>query len=157
MNFDQAFTRLLGHEGSYSNDPRDNGGETMWGITVKVARANGYFEDMEAMPQSVAKGIYKRMYWDAIKADQLPASCRYDVFDAAVNSGVTQAIKWLQRSVSVPDDGILGPFTLQAVSVVGNDIKARFNAHRLEFMASLPTWPAFGRGWARRIASNLKG
>lgn len=157
MNFDQAFTRLLGHEGAYSNHKDDPGHETMWGITVAVARANGYFEDMEAMPQSVAKRIYRSIYWDAIKADHLPASCRFDVFDAAVNNGVTQAIKWLQRSVSVPDDGILGPFTLQACTVVGDAIKARFNGHRLEMMASLPTWPTFSRGWARRIASNLKG
>ena len=31
----------------------------------------------------------------------------------------------------------------------------RFNGHRLQFMSSLSTWPAFGRGWANRIAKNL--
>jgi lysozyme family protein len=33
---------------------------------------------------------------------------------------------------------------------------ARFTGHRLELMASLPTWPAFGKGWARRVAKNLQ-
>ena len=38
MDFDTAFHHLLGHEGSYSNHPSDPGGETMWGITIAVAR-----------------------------------------------------------------------------------------------------------------------
>jgi len=33
---------------------------------------------------------------------------------------------------------------------------ARFNAERLEFMTSLTTWPAFGKGWVRRVAENLR-
>lgn len=157
MNFDQAFTRLLGHEGGYSNHPSDPGGETNWGITVAVARANGYFDDMATMPQAEARRIYRAMYWDAIKADQLPEAVRFDAFDAAVNNGVRQATVWLQRSAGVKDDGQLGPVTLQACAVVGAALKPRFNGHRLDMMASLPTWPTFGRGWARRIASNLKG
>ena len=42
MNFDEAFTKLLGHEGGYSNHPADKGGETMWGSTIAVARI-GYW------------------------------------------------------------------------------------------------------------------
>ena len=53
--------------------------------------------------------------------------------------------------------GILGPLTLQAIgSMPAPRLIARFNGYRLEHMASLPQWPAFGRGWARRIASNLQ-
>ena len=33
MNFDQAFTTLLGHEGGYSDHPADPGGKTRYGIT----------------------------------------------------------------------------------------------------------------------------
>jgi len=156
MNFDQAFEKLIGHEGGHSNHPDDKGGETMFGITVAVARANGYYGDMKALPLSEAKRIYRASYWDAVKADQLPASCRFDVFDAAVNSGVRQAALWLQRAVGATDDGVIGPQTLQACAVAGDAVKPRFNGHRLEFMASLSNWPAFGRGWARRIATNLK-
>lgn len=157
MNFDQAFAIVVEHEGGYSNHPDDKGGETMWGITLAVARANGYLEDMEAMPVAVAKRIYRAKYWDAVKADQLPASCRYAVFDAAVNSGVRQAVFWLQRAVGVKDDGVIGPLTLQACAVAGDAIFPRFMGHRLEFMASLPNWGSFGKGWARRLASILKG
>ena len=58
MNFDEAFDRLLGHEGGYVNDPRDPGGETMWGITKRVALVNGYTGPMREMTQAQAKAIY---------------------------------------------------------------------------------------------------
>lgn len=157
MNFDQAFDRLLGHEGGYSNNPADPGGETMWGVTLRVARANGYQGPMRDLPRDTAKAIYRKLYWDAVKADQLPDTVRFDMFDGAVNSGVSQSIKWLQRAAGVADDGSIGPQTLAAVAAAGAGISAKFNGQRLEFMADLPTWSSFGRGWARRIASNLQG
>lgn len=157
MDFDTAFHKLLGHEGGYVNHPSDPGGETNWGVTVAVARQNGYTGAMQSMPVSVAKDIYKKMYWDAVQADKMPLKLRYALFDAAVNSGVTQAIKWLQRAVNVSDDGILGPKTLAAV--ISQDQSKVFDsmvAQRLKFMASLSNWPAFGRGWTRRIAAILE-
>jgi len=157
MDFDTAFERLIGHEGGYSFHPSDPGGETMWGVTARVARANGYTGDMRSLPVEAAKAIYRRLYWDAVKADQLPSSVRFDVFDAAVNSGVGQAAKWLQRAAGVADDGVIGPATLAAAAGAGPTLAPRFNGYRLQFMADLPTWPSFGRGWARRIASNLTG
>lgn len=156
MNFDQAFDALIGNEGGYSNNSVDPGAETMWGVTARVARANGYQGDMRMLPRDTAKAIYQRMYWAAARCDELPGLLRFQVFDAAVNSGVTQAVLWLQRAVGVEDDGVLGPRTLAAAG--GTDALRTgivFDALRLAFLADRPTWPAFGRGWARRIASNL--
>lgn len=157
MDFEKAFDRLIGHEGGYSNHPSDPGGETMWGVTKRVAQANGYSGAMKDLPRDTAKSIYRAMYWDAVKADQLPPIVRFDVFDGAVNSGVSQSTKWLQRAAGVVDDGVIGPKTIAAAFMEVASIAAKYNGHRLTFMASLPTWPAFGRGWARRIASNLLG
>lgn len=158
MNFDQAFDRLLGFEGDYSNSPSDPGGETRWGVTRKVAMQEGYDGDMHVLSRDFAKSVYRRRFWDAIKADQLPEAVRYTVFDAAVNSGPKQAIQWLQRALNVGDDGVIGPLTLNAATAAnGPLLGALFNGERLEFMTSLPTWGQFGRGWARRIAANLKG
>lgn len=157
MNFDQAFVRLLGHEGGYSDNPADPGGETMWGVTQRVARANGYQGPMINLPRDVAAAIYRRQYWDAVKSDMLPEAVRFDVFDAAVNSGTVQAVKWLQRAAGTNADGVIGPMTLQAAARTADGLVARFNGHRLQFMADLPAWTTFGRGWARRIASNLIG
>lgn len=156
MNFDQAFHQLLGHEGAFVDHPSDPGGATMWGITERVARANGYTGSMRALPVDLAMRIYKASYWDAVRADELPAVARYSVFDSAVNSGVSQSVKWLQRALGVADDGALGPKTLAAAKAAdGHALKAKMLGTRLQFMADLPTWPSFGRGWARRVASLL--
>jgi lysozyme family protein len=76
MNFDDAFDALLGVEGGYSNSPSDPGGETMWGITRRVALREGYSGDMHLLPRETAKAIYRRRYWDAVMADRLPEAVR---------------------------------------------------------------------------------
>lgn len=156
MNFDTAFDILIGHEGGYANHPDDPGGETMWGVTKRVALESGYTGPMRDLPRDTAKMIYRKRYWDAVQADQLPASVRFDVFDAAVNSGVSQATKWLQRTVGVTADGVIGAQTVAAARGAGPMIAAHYLGVRLQFMTDLGTWPTFGKGWARRIAANLK-
>lgn len=157
MNFDQAFHKLLGHEGAYSNHPNDPGGETMWGVTIAVARQNGYAGAMKDMPVDVAKRIYKAQYWDAVRADEMPAGLRYPLFDAAVNSGVGQAIRWLQRALQLADDGRIGPITLAAAKQSNTEvIQRRMLSQRLRFMTNLSNWSSFSRGWARRIADLLE-
>lgn len=155
MNFEQSFDALIGHEGGYSNNPADPGGETMWGITTRVARADGYTGPMRDLPRDRAKAIYRRLYWDAVQAEQLPESLRFDVFDAAVNSGVKQASIWLQKAVGAQPDGVIGARTIAAARGADSGASARYNGARLQFMTDLATWPSFGKGWARRIASNL--
>lgn len=157
MNFDRAFEILLKHEGGFSDHAADPGGKTRFGVTEAVAREVGYRGDMRDLPLDLAKRIYRERYWDAVKADELPASLRYVVFDAAVNSGPGQAIKWLQRSAGAVDDGVLGPKTMTAIQTLNADtLRQKILAQRLKLMTSLATWPAFGRGWARRIADLLE-
>jgi lysozyme family protein len=156
MNFDDAFDRLMGHEGGYSNHPDDPGAETMWGITHDTAKRNGYFGEMRALPKDTAKEIARRQYWDAVSADSMPAAVRFDLFDGAYNSGPKQAIKWLQRACFVDDDGVVGPRTLMAANTYhGQALAARYNGYRLDMMTDLKTWPVFGRGWSKRVAANL--
>lgn len=158
MNFDDAFTRLLSSEGGYSNNPADPGGATNWGVTQAVARANGYAGDMRDFTQDAAKVIYRRLYWGAVQADALPEAVRFDAFDGAVNSGVGQSVRWLQRAVGVDADGVMGPKTLAAAATLaGGVVSARYNGQRLLFMTGLKGWPVFSGGWARRIANNLLG
>lgn len=157
MNFDEAFTKLLGHEGAYSNHPSDPGGETMWGVTAAVARANGYVSPMRDMPVDVAKAIYHRQYWATIRADELPPALRYAIFDAAINSGTVQAVKWLQRAIGATDDGRIGPQTLSMARAAQPDFALRrMLSQRLKFMTDLKVWPHFSRGWARRVADLME-
>lgn len=157
MNFDQAFDRLIGHEGGYVNHPDDPGGETNWGITLRTAREAGYTGTMRALTRQEAKAIYREAYWNRAKADQYDGAIAFQLFDTAVNHGIGQAIRFLQRAVGVADDGAVGPVTLAAVRAMSvTDVLARFNAERLDFYTKLTTWPTFGKGWARRVAGNLR-
>ncbi len=153
MNFEEAFKILIGHEGGYANDSRDPGMETKYGISKRAHPT----EDIAGMTLERAKQIYRRDYWGPAGCDAVPGEMKFQVFDVAVNAGVKRAIEFVQASVHEVVDGILGPKTLQAIqSMPEARLLARFNGYRLEHMATLPQWPAFGRGWANRVAQNLK-
>ncbi len=162
MNFDAAFAKLVDpqHEGAYSNDPRDPGGETMYGITLAVARANGYQGPMIAMPVTTAAAIYRLKYWVAAGCDIVPDILKFDLFDMAVNQGVTAAVKALQHAVGVTEDGVLGSKTIQAAqTALPVRLLFRFDAARLVHYAEETDAQllAFGRGWLRRVATNMNG
>jgi lysozyme family protein len=157
MNFDECFAALLVHEGDYADLENDPGGKTRYGVTEAVARGAGYTGDMRDLPISLAKTIYRSLYWDAVRGDELPDGIRYFVFDAAAASGVRQSVLWLQRALGVAADGILGPVTLAAAHAANPDkLKARLLSQRLRFMAGLSNWPSFSRGWSRRVADLLE-
>ncbi|MGZ2449569.1 lysozyme family protein [Rhizobium ruizarguesonis] len=159
--FERALTRVLVHEGGYVNHPSDPGGETNKGITKRVY--DTYRERMGQPTQSVRNisqaeiaAIYKAAYWDLAKCDQLPAGISYVVFDGAVNSGVSQSIKWLQRALGVVAvDGVIGNATIAAVQNYGNmdRLVDAICDRRLAFMKALKTWNTFGRGWASRVSA----
>lgn len=152
MNFDAAFDRVIAHEGGLSDDPQDPGGLTKYGISQRAYPD----EDIRGLTIMRARELYRRDYWDRVQGDQLPAWIAGQVFDAAVNSGIKQASIWLQKAVGAQPDGIIGAKAIATARRADpGTAVARFNALRLQFMTDLPTWPRFGRGWARRIASNL--
>jgi len=151
ISFDEAFTRLLGHEGGYVNDPADPGGETNWGISKR-----SYPQlNIKGLTKEAAMVIYHTDFWQPL-ADAAPA-IKFQVFDFAVNSGISTAIRKLQVVVGVADDGHWGPMSKVALAKLDTcDVLLLLNAERLEYMAKLKAWPDFSRGWARRIADNLR-
>ena len=153
-NFDDCFTALMGNEGGYSDNPADPGGETMWGITKRVAQANGYPGDMMDLPQATAKTIAKSEYWDKYMCDQFAPRIGFQVFDAAYNGG--HPAQWLQQAAGVTPDGMIGAQTIAAVrSCDPLKIILRFDAYRIQYLDRLQSWPSFGSGWMNRIAANL--
>ena len=157
MDFQTAFDLLITHEGGFSNHPDDPGGATMYGVTEAVARAEGYTGAMRDLTLDFAKQVYRKRYWDACRCDQMPDQLRYPLFDAAVNSGPGQAIKWLQSAVGVKVDGAIGPVTQQAVNMAApQPTRQKMIGNRLRFMTQLSNWPSFSKGWARRIAAILE-
>jgi lysozyme family protein len=119
-----------------------------------VARAHGYAGAMQDLPLDLAQQIARAEYWDKYQLDAINPLVAFQVFDAIYNGG--QAVRWLQQAAGVATDGAIGPATIAAVNAADPaQIIARFDAYRLEYLADLPTWPSFGRGWARRISNNL--
>lgn len=151
--FDAFIDRVLTHEGGYVNDARDPGGETKFGI-AKRSYPN---IDIKALTREQAISIYRRDFWDRVQGDKLPRAFAFQVLDAAVNHGIGNAVRWMQRAAGVADDGVIGPMTLAAVSRADPaDLVLLFNAERLAFYTKLSTFDAFGRGWINRVAGNLR-
>jgi lysozyme family protein len=167
MNFDQAFERLIGHEGGFQNDPRDKGNWTGGKVGVGQLKGTKFGisamtypgEDIENLTLERAKLIYARDFWSKAGIDLSPDGMRFDIFDTAVNSGAKRAVQFIQRALGVADDGVIGSVTALALSQIDPyRLLARFNGHRLDFLNDNPElWATYGRGWAQRIAENLIG
>lgn len=157
MTFENALAIVLRHEGGYVNDPRDPGGETNYGITIKTARAHGYGGSMREIPMPLVREIYRRGYWDAARCGDLPERLRLLHFDSAVNSGPAQAARWLQSASGAKADGVIGPLTMGAVESQDPALIAmRYAGARLDFLARLSAFGAFGWNWTRRVAGVLR-
>lgn len=177
MSFDAAFSRTVGIEGGYSNNPADRGGETMWGITTAVARAHGYQGPMRDMPILVAKDIYRQSYWLLLHLDQIdPVSpmIAAEMFDTAVNCGAGVPVPFLQRALNafnrqgkdypdMPVDGLIGVTTAAALKAFFTARGARAELVMLAVLRSFrgvryveiaeknPTQEVFEFGWWNRI------
>lgn len=169
MNFDDAFAKLIGHEGGFQNNPKDKGNWTggkvgvgkLKGTKFGVSAAAFPTLDIERLTLHQAKQIYREKYWDPAGCEYVPDVLRFDLFDTAVHTSApgrpTAAVKMLQRAAGAVDDGSLGPKTLLAIrNMDPYRLFARFNGQRLDYSNNNPeTWAEFGRGWAQRIAENL--
>ena len=154
-NFERALSLVLDLEGGFVQDPRDPGGATNLGITrATLGKARGRavsVADVKALTRVEAGSIYRRLYWDAVRADDLPPGLDLAVFDYAVNSGPARAVRTLQSVLGLAPDGKPGRGTLSAANAAEPSSAIRsLTRERLRFLRSLSIWPAFGRGWTSR-------
>ncbi|HWL05680.1 MAG TPA: glycoside hydrolase family 108 protein [Xanthobacteraceae bacterium] len=164
QNYSAALSRVLRHEGGFVHHPKDPGGATNQGIIQTTYDA---YRRQRGLPtQSVRNltsqerdAIYKTQYWDKIAGDRLPLGVDYVVFDGAVNSGVAQSVRWLQRALRADGlysgliDGLVGAKTLDGVdqhpdhdALIGSICD-----QRMAFLRDLKTWGTFGKGWTNRV------
>lgn len=80
-SFDKAFELVVGLEGGYSNDPRDPGGETKFGISKRYHPEL----DIANLALEQAKSIYLNGYWIPAKCDESLYPLDICLFDGAVN------------------------------------------------------------------------
>jgi len=168
---------LIKREGGYVNDSIDAGGETNYGITKRVAEANGYAGNMRSMPIELAQRIYRQRYWDLLELDTVKAYCPEIVermFDMGVNMGQSRAGCFLQRSLNVLNkqgtawrditvDGDVGNATLSALhhymmergdgALLNDMLRCLEGTHYIESAECRPANERFVYGWFKnRVA-----
>jgi len=154
--FDLCIEQILTHEGGFVNHPRDPGGATNMGITLRTLRAwrdeDVTEDDVRNLSRDEAKDIYRSQYWNVMKCDDLPQGVDLMVFDFGVNAGPRASIRILQRAAGAEADGSIGPLTLRAVRTAESraliDALARM---RIDFYRKLETFQTFGGGWEKRV------
>jgi len=156
-NFSKALSFILQSEGGYSNHLADKGGETNMGIAKKFYPN----EDIKNLTIERAGEIYKSDYWDKVKGDWLPSGIDYVVFDSAVNHGIGNAGKFLQKAINringpVTVDGIIGTGTLGKAIKLGNTLVVEIIRERDIFyrkiIANDPSQEVFFKGWMNRLS-----
>ncbi|RMH69973.1 MAG: N-acetylmuramidase [Gemmatimonadetes bacterium] len=170
-NFDAFIKTLLKHEGGFVDHPNDPGGATNKGITMNTFKQHAQsllgveptLDNLKALTDEQAAKIYKKMYWDRIKGDDMQLQELAEiVFDFYVNAGAN-ASKLLQRVIcdmgqQIAVDGGIGPATLRALNQLDQkEVYRRYKKGRLEYYQNLceknPKLKVFLKGWTNRVNS----
>ena len=144
-NFEKAYSITRKHEGGYSNDPADKGGETYkgiarkawpnwhdWVLIDKIKQRHSGIMTIEAeanrntILQKLVVAFFKENFWDYNKLDSLPVKLAEEVFDTSVNMGQKIGPMFLQEALNLCNnnqkaypnikvDGLIGPITLQVI------------------------------------------
>lgn len=172
---DQIIFSVLGIEGGWSDDARDSGGRTNYGITEAVAKAHRL--DVRRITKTQAVDIYVSDYWDVLCLDSIVEVCPVvaeRLFDIGVNMGCGRAAEWMQRILNAlnqngwlwPDiavDGALGDETLGAFNayigargtngcaVLVDYLRAMQGHFYIDLAERRPKDEAFVYGWGGRL------
>lgn len=181
MNLSDTVTMLMEREGGYTNNPDDHGGETIYGITLQVARAFGYAGPMWDMPRETAAKIYKERYWFQPGWDKVAVmseAIAEELLDTGVNMGPGIAGKFLQRALNVLNqqdklyptigvDGVVGRMSLAALQTFlgarGADgekvllrmLNAQQSVRYMELAEANPNQETFEFGWQLNRVGSL--
>ena len=157
--FEIALQRTLRNEGGQTID---QGGLTKYGISQKAFPNL----DIKSLTPEAAGEIYHRHYWIPIRGARIVEQELADtLFDFAVNAGVSQAVRTLQKLMNrlsiekVTVDGVMGPQTLQKLNDWGFWLVHDFNVERQRYYERLgakPKWRKSLKGWLNRIFRYIK-
>jgi lysozyme family protein len=164
-NWQQAFEQMLKSEGGFTDDERDKGnqlpdgrkGSTMLGVTqFNWEQHVGHqvtHDQMRKLTPADVEPLYKKKYWDVVRADELPSGIDYLIFDMGVNAGPGRSIKIMQSALGVTPDGGFGPMTMAAVQAADPvELIEKFSQAKETFYRSLDSFTVYGTGWLNRVA-----
>lgn len=166
QGFTKALDRLLAHEGGYSNDTRDNGGETYKGISrrwypkwvgweIIDSFSDKYTIVSEELDELVAM-FYYTVYWYKLHCHRIEDEFVAElVFNFAVNMGKKVVIKKVQRVLGVTQDGLIGNITIGALNKIDIDkFVYHFILEIVEFYVLIgKKQPHYLLGWLNRAMS----
>jgi lysozyme family protein len=122
--FASAFDYLM----RWEDDPNDSGkvtvdpgGRTRYGIAEKywgTVLPSDFYTTMSANDaRTFASGFYRNNFWEPLHLDSVQHQFLADyILSLAVNLGITQVVRWIQLTLDLVEDGILGPETLAAIN-----------------------------------------
>lgn len=164
--FQRALNHVLHYEGGYVDHPKDPGGATKFGITRRTLAKWRTIRPWWQLPKTAVKKmgrveaaqIYYKHYWLRSGIDTMPEALGFVVFDFAVNSGPSRAVKHLQWLLSVGVDGGVGLVTQAALKQycqthTEQELIKVYVARRHRFLRRLRTYSVFGRGWSNRLSN----
>lgn len=170
-NFESVIKFVLDNEGGLSENPRDPGGITNFGISFRFLKSLSpddlkryglhdpvTEDDVRGMTIDQAKAIYRGEFWEHAPFEKIinGTLAKY-IFDMAVNHGIGTATKLTQRAVwaankkkdMIKDDGVFGAQTLQAINYSGFMLLPCLMAVRADYCRAIGK-PEFLEGWLKR-------
>lgn len=180
-NFSIALEKTLKHEGGYANDPNDPGGETFCGISRRAwpnwegwAKLDTLFESGVSPTEAgietlkMVSDFYRLNFWTPLHGDEIESQeiANY-LFDFAVNSGIGDAVKALQKALNdcyetdLDVDGVWGNDTssefffwqnedMDGIGELVVHLRVYRLAHYMDCIADNPKLARFARGWKTR-------
>lgn len=173
--FDRALASVMAHEGGYVNHPKDPGGATNFGISLRFLKSMGHqlpdvglygdldgdgdidADDIKLIDRGFASDVYRRCWWDRYGYDRIiNEGAAIKLLDFGVNMGNKRAVVNLQRAVraasrrKVVDDGVLGPMTVAAVNQCADEPLTCAYMSECAGYYRLLDKPWFLKGWLNR-------
>lgn len=174
-NFERAYHKTAAFEGGYANHPNDKGGETYKGIARNmwpkwegwkiIDRYKGSPISSKSMTKvlggnveldDLVEAFYRANFWKPIMGDEISNQLIADnIYDFAVNSGVSRAVKYAQRIVGTVEDGVMGAKTIKAINASVHDFVTKYKAARMGFVNKIvardESQRVFLKGWTVRV------
>jgi len=150
--------------GCFTNDPRDPGGATMWGV-IKTEYETFLgrtlsIDEVKAMPRETAVAIYKKSFWDQIHGDEYSTdSAAIAIMDVAVNKGLGGCMVCLSDALNQSFPTRYGIDLVSAVNLSPNFIPLFEQAvqHYIDArIAKFPNMRWAAGGWRNRAQRLLE-
>ena len=159
--FDKCIGLILDSEGPELNvGGSEPGGASRYGVSVdaltdwfrRSGRPPATVADVRDMTADLASTIYRAMYADRIRFDDMPVGVDYTMLDKSINLGVTGGARLLQVTLGIwPVTGKFDDETIISLGAIDpSDMIHMIGAAWLAKKFESPGFVTAGHGWTNR-------